>query len=128
MSKATRSYYFRIIHRYLGFFLAGIMAIYAISGIVLVFRNTDFLKKEIHYEKTLAVNMTQPQLKEQLKVKGFKVNKVDGNIVHFKQGTYNSSTGVADYKVKKLPIIMEKMTHLHKATTNDPLYYLNIFF
>ena len=32
---------FRILHRYLGFFLAGIMMIYAVSGITLIFRNTD---------------------------------------------------------------------------------------
>jgi uncharacterized iron-regulated membrane protein len=36
----------RIIHRYLGFFLAGIMAVYAISGILLIFRETNFLKSE----------------------------------------------------------------------------------
>lgn len=32
----------RVYHRYLGFFLAGIMAVYAISGVVLIFRDTDF--------------------------------------------------------------------------------------
>ena len=32
----------RVYHRYLGFFLAGIMAVYAISGIVMIFRDTDF--------------------------------------------------------------------------------------
>ncbi len=36
----------RVYHRYLGFFLAGIMAVYSISGIILIFRETDFLKKE----------------------------------------------------------------------------------
>lgn len=36
----------RIIHRYLGFFLAGIMAVYALSGIIMIFRDTDFLKKK----------------------------------------------------------------------------------
>ena len=36
----------RVLHRYLGFFLAGIMAVYALSGIVLIFRDTDFLKSE----------------------------------------------------------------------------------
>ncbi|MEL0308641.1 MAG: hypothetical protein VW961_04585, partial [Flavobacteriaceae bacterium] len=35
---------FREFHRYLGFFLAGIMAVYALSGIVLTFRNTDTFK------------------------------------------------------------------------------------
>lgn len=39
----------RTYHRYLGFFLAGIMAMYSISGIVLIFRDTDFLKKETRH-------------------------------------------------------------------------------
>ena len=59
MAKPTNTgYYMRISHRYLGFFLAGIMAVYAVSGIVLVFRNTDFLKKEVQFEKTLATNLS----------------------------------------------------------------------
>jgi len=45
-SKATVHNSMRIYHRYLGFFLAGIMAIYALSGIVLIFRDTNFLKQE----------------------------------------------------------------------------------
>ena len=47
----------RTYHRYLGFFLAGIMAVYAISGIVLTFRNTDFLKKEVQIEKKLGIGL-----------------------------------------------------------------------
>jgi len=45
---------FRVYHRYLGFFLAGIMAMYAISGIVLIFRNTDSFKIEKIVEKKLS--------------------------------------------------------------------------
>jgi hypothetical protein len=41
--KDTRSF-MRVTHRYLGYFLAGIMAVYAVSGIILVYRDTDFLK------------------------------------------------------------------------------------
>ena len=41
----------RVYHRYLGFFLAGIMAVYAISGVVMIFRDTDFLKREKQIEK-----------------------------------------------------------------------------
>ncbi|MDE0599212.1 MAG: hypothetical protein OSB51_08560, partial [Dokdonia donghaensis] len=28
----------------------------------------------------------------------------------------------------ELPYILDKMEHLHKATTNSPVYFLNIFF
>lgn len=36
---------FRVYHRYLGFFLAGIMTIYALSGTIMIFRTTDFIKQ-----------------------------------------------------------------------------------
>ncbi len=129
MAKSTTTgYYMRIIHRYLGFFLAGIMAVYAISGIVLVFRNTDFLKKEVQIEKTIATNLSGIEVGKKLKIKGFKVDKKEGTIYYFKQGTYNSQTGIAKYQKKELPYVLGKMTKMHKATTNSPLYWLNIFF
>jgi len=118
----------RVIHRYLGFFLAGIMAVYALSGIVLVFRQTDFLKRTHHFEKQLAPNIAKSELGKAIKIKRLKIEKEEGNIYHFKNGTYNKQTGMAIYSQKKLPYVMDRMTHLHKATTNDPLYFLNIFF
>ena len=124
----SRGYYMRVIHRYLGFFLAGIMAVYAISGIVLVFRNTDFLKQETKIEKTIATNLSGVEAGKKLKIKRFKVDKKEGSVYHFKQGTYDSQTGIAKYTKKELPFVLNKMTHLHKATTNDPLYWLNLFF
>jgi hypothetical protein len=48
--------------------------------------------------------------------------------VTFEQGTYNRNTGVAEFKVKEMPYLVNKMTKMHKATNKDPLFYLNIFF
>ena len=46
------NHYMRVWHRYAGFFILGIALIYGLSGITLIFRDTDFLKKEkkISYE------------------------------------------------------------------------------
>ena len=118
----------RIIHRYLGFFLVGIMAMYSISGIVLVFRNTDFLKKEISIEKTTETNLTPEKLGKAIKIKKLNIKKQEAGIYYFKNGSYNSQTGLAKYTKKELPYVLDRMTHLHKANTNDPLYFLNIFF
>jgi len=41
---------FRILHRYLGYFLAGIMMVYALSGITLIFRKTDTFKVSVQKE------------------------------------------------------------------------------
>ena len=43
----------RLLHRYIGYFMAGIMAVYAISGVLLIYRDTDFLKKEKKIENKL---------------------------------------------------------------------------
>ena len=118
----------RIIHRYLGFFLAGIMAVYALSGVVLIFRDTDFLKQQKQIEKQLEPNIQKEALGKKLKIKRLKVEREEGDIFYFKNGTYNKSTGLANYTEKKLPIILDKMTHLHKAKSSQPLFFLNIFF
>ena len=61
-----------------------------------------------------------------LELLGFKAEREEGDIVYFKEGTYNKKTGVADYKTKGLPFVLEKMSHLHKAKSGDPLFFLNI--
>ncbi len=118
----------RVYHRYLGFFLAGIMAVYSLSGIILIFRETPFLKKEVHQMKTLKPLLTGEDLGRELKIKGFKEDRLEGDLVYFKQGTYNRVTGHADYTQKEYSFIVKKMTNLHKASSKHPLFYLNVFF
>ncbi len=125
--KDTRSF-MRVTHRYLGYFLAGIMVIYSLSGIMLIYRDTDFLKKEKKYDKTIAKNLSEKELGKELKIKGLEVEKTEGTLLKFKQGTYDSSTGQAKYSRKELPFLLDKMTKLHKAQSKDTLSPLNAFF
>ncbi len=118
----------RTYHRYLGFFLAGIMAMYSISGIVLIFRDTDFLKKERLYEKVLTPGLDAETVGTAIKIKNLKFDKVEGSTAIFKDGNYNLETGEVAYTRKALPLVLDKMTGLHKAKSADPLYVLNIFF
>lgn len=118
----------RIFHRYLGFFLAGVMAVYAISGIVLIFRKTDTFKQTRTIEQTIAANLTATELGKTLDIKKLKIERQEGDVVYFAQGNYNLATGASTHEVKELPYILGRMTHLHKSTTNDPLYFLNIAF
>ena len=118
----------RVYHRYLGFFLAGIMAVYALSGVLMIFRNTDFLKKDYVMEKTLEVGTQSEELGAMLRIKNFKVEKEEGDIVYFNGGEFNKKTGLATYTKKELPFILKKMTDMHKATSDRPLFFLNIFF
>ncbi|KPH12539.1 PepSY domain-containing protein [Chryseobacterium sp. ERMR1:04] len=125
--KDTRTF-MRITHRYLGFFLAGIMAVYAISGVLLVYRDTDFLKKEKKYDKTVAKNLNEKELGKELKIKNLEIEKTEGEISTFKQGTYNAASGEAKYSKKELPFVLDKMTKLHKSQSKETLSPLNTFF
>jgi uncharacterized iron-regulated membrane protein len=118
----------RVYHRYLGFFLAGIMAIYSISGIIMIFRDTDFLKQENQKVLTVATGLESHAVGAAIKIKNLKIISDTLDVITFPQGTYNKITGVADFKVKELPYLLDKMTKMHKATNKDPLYYFNIFF
>ncbi len=111
--KDTRTF-MRIVHRYLGYFLAGIMAVYSISGVLLIYRDTDFLKKEKKIDKVIQRNLSEKELGKELKMKGVEVDKTEDGIMYFKQGTYNSITGEAKYTKKELPFILDKFTRLSR--------------
>ena len=126
--KKSTSLYMRIIHRYLGFFLAGIMMVYALSGVVLVFRDTDLFKVEKQLEKKFEPNTEISQIGKSLRIRNIKITKAEGDLVYFNNGIYNKKTGVVDYTSKQYPYVLDKFVHIHKATSSDPLYWLNIFF
>ena len=118
----------RMYHRYLGFFLAGIMTVYSISGIILIFRDTDFLKKEKLVEKNIKPNLKADELGRELRIRELKVQSDDGTTLTFQQGKYNIKTGEVKYTAKELPFVIDKLTKLHKASSKNPLFFLNIFF
>lgn len=128
MARATINNTMRVYHRYLGFFLAGIMAVYAVSGIVLIFRDTNFLKQTKTVEKKLAPGLTAEDLGRSIRIRDLKLQSSNGDTVFFSQGMYNKVTGEVQYKVTSLPLVMEKLTQLHKANSKQPLFYLNVFF
>ena len=124
----TQNQSMRIYHRYLGFFLAGIMAMYALSGILLIFRTTDFLKVDQTKTVTIPADTKPEDVGRALRIREFKVDKVENGILYFREGNYNPAAGVATITSKELPRVLEKITDIHKANTRSPLFFLNIFF
>ena len=118
----------RIWHRYLGFFLAGIMAVYALSGVILIFRNTSFLKKDIAIDKTVATGLSAEALGKEIKVRNLRFTRDSLDLQVFNEGIYNPATGQVQYQQQEYPYFISQLTRLHKANANDPLFYLNVFF
>jgi len=118
----------RATHRYLGFTLAGIMAIYAISGIALIFRDSDTFKQKKVVTKTITVNVEAKDLGKLLKIRKLKIEKEDSGNIYFENGIYNKETGEAEWTEKSLPYLLDKLTHFHKAKSGQPLFFFNILF
>ena len=126
--KKNSNYYFRIFHRYLGFYLVGIMSVYAISGITLIYRKTDNFKKEVEIKTQLKKGLKLPAIEKALKIGKLGITKEENNMIYFDKGQYNKQNGEAIYHKMQLPYVLSKMQKLHKATTKSPVYWLNIFF
>lgn len=119
---------FRVYHRYLGFFLTGIMAVYATSGIVMIFRDTDTFTNVTEERKTVPEGTKIEDLGKALGLRRLDIDKIENGVAYFRGGTYDLNTRTAVITRKELPYVLEKMTHLHKATSSRPLAFLNIFF
>jgi hypothetical protein len=118
----------RALHRDIGFFVIGLTFIYSISGMLLIYRDTDFLKSEKIVERQLQPNMEVFEIGNALHQRGMEVQKEDAEILYFRNGTYNKVTGVAKYTEKSLPVFLEKFNNLHKKASGSLSHYLSVIF
>jgi hypothetical protein len=121
-------YYMRFLHNNIGFFIVGLVVIYSLSGIIQIYRDTTFLKHEVLNEKKLSPNLEPSQLKDALRLRDFAVEKTVGNIVYFKNGTYNSATGIANYITQEWYSFIAPFTELHKASSKNAAHYFTTIF
>ena len=68
------------------------------------------------------------KFRKELKIKGFEIKEQKGDLIIFKEGTYNVKTGEAKYTKKELPYVLKKMTELHKSDSKHKFYLLNTIF
>lgn len=123
--KKGTHYYMRTLHRDVGFFILGLIVIYSISGIVLTYRNTDFLKSERQVERQLEPNMEANELGQALRMRGFRVESEDAEVIDFGSGTYNKETGLASYTVNELPVVLAEFNELHQTISSNITGYFS---
>lgn len=122
------NHYMRLLHRNVGFFLIGFVIIYSLSGIVLIYRDTDLLKKEKKIITDLPAGLKSSEVGTALKIRDFKTLKTEANIIYFQNGSYNSLTGRAEYTVKELVFPFNKITGLHKTASKNTLHWFTLAF
>lgn len=126
--KRSINYYMRLLHRDVGFFVIGLTIIYSISGIVLIYRDTDFLKNKELIEMKLPPNLEETELAKALYIWDLKILKTKGNTVFFKDGAYNKTTGVAKYTSQELPDWLNKFNNLHQSSSESRVHWCTTIF
>ena len=126
--KKNMRFYMRFLHNNVGFLIVGLVIMYSLSGIIQIYRDTDFLKHDVLNEKTLSPNLEIPKLKEALRMRDLDVQKNEGGIIYFENGTYNSTTGVAKYTTKEWYSFIVPFTELHKTSSRNTAHYFTTVF
>lgn len=126
--KKTINHYMRSLHRDIGFFVIGLVIIYSISGVVLIYRDTNFFKQDTIVEKVLSPNIEISELGSVLRIRDFQVIKIADDIVYFQNGTYNKTTGIVIYSNKELPKWIKKFNSLHKAPSKNLVHWFTTTF
>lgn len=126
--KKTLNHYMRILHRDIGFFIIGFIIIYSLSGIVLIYRNTDLLKHDVNVEAKLSPGIDPAELGNALRIEDLKLIDTKGDVVYFQNGSYNNSTGIAKYTVREAIPPLNKFIKLHKSASDNPVHWINITF
>lgn len=107
-------YYMRAIHRVLGYLAVGMAIIYALSGITLIHRTGDFMKKTVPTELSLSPGLDAQQLGAELKIKNLKVTNETAEEIVWADGKYEKTTGNVTYDKKELIKPLDKFIDLHK--------------
>lgn len=107
-------YYMRATHRVIGYLVFGLVVIYALSGITLIHRTGDFMKKSTHTEEALQPGLSPDELGSALKMKYFKATDETQTTIYFTDGQYDKDTGKATYLKKEVVAPLNKFIDLHK--------------
>ena len=117
--KSSFSRLMRVLHRDIGFFVIGLVLVYSLSGIVLIFRNFQFMQHRVIVEKTFAPYLDSEGLGKDLHARDFKIIKTEGEILFFQNGQYNKSTGNATFSTQELIFPFDKFSDLHTASAKS---------
>ena len=127
-SKRNFRWYMRFLHNKVGFFIAGLVIIYALSGLLQTYRDTNLLKHDVVHEMQLAPHLTEAQLGPKLRMRDFKITRTQGEILYFNDGSYNAATGEASYTSKEWYGWIMPFTELHKTPSKGPAHYFTTLF
>lgn len=119
--EAKKSIYriMRVLHRDIGFFVVGLTIIYCISGIMLTYRDTAFLKSETLVERNISPGLSANELGRALHLKDLEIVGQDDKMIRFTVGNYNKETGAASYTNQEIPALLKALNSLHTTSSSS---------
>jgi len=118
----------RALHRDIGFLMIGLTIVYCISGIILVYRDTDVFTVDKHYTETIDANLDADKLGGALQLRRLSVVKESADTIYFNYGTYCKSTGLADYTISTYPDIVWTINSFHKIKSRFATHWLAVIY
>jgi hypothetical protein len=128
MEKKSMNQLMGLWHRDVGFFIIGMVIIYALSGIILIFRDSNFLKHKVRVERTIAPNLEAKDLKKAMHRKELNGIRIDGENIFFEDGQYNKVTGIAAYTTTENIFPFNRFIDIHKSKNKGPLRWISAIF
>ncbi len=118
----------RNLHRDIGFLMIGLTLIYVLSGILLIYRDSDFFKFEQTIENKLVPDLNAQDLGRELHMRRFRVENETNDSIYFANGYYVKSTGFVHYTQVSHPELFNKMNSLHKRASRDSRHWFSIVY
>lgn len=122
-SKSSIQKIIRQLHRDIGFLTIGITIVFSVSGIVLIYRDTDVFRMEKSYTESLKQNLNASELESALDFRRLKVIEETDTKITFSNGSYNKQTGKAQYVLMEYPEIIGKINFMHKAISHEVMHW-----
>lgn len=104
----------RILHRDIGFLMIGLTLVYGVSGIILLYRDTDLFTIDKEYVEMIKPHMPADELGEALELRRLRVIEERNDTIYFNYGYYCQSTGEAVYTINTYPDFVWTINSFHK--------------
>lgn len=128
------AYYMRILHRDIGYLMIGLTLVFSLSGVLLIYRQTDLLKSDTEVSKTLSGGLSAEELGKALHLRKIKVSGDGGRYLLFssdpsvRDGKYDRENGSVTLIEKQLPPLLNKLNQLHKTRNSEAIHWFIVLY
>lgn len=130
----SATYYVRCLHRDIGYLMLGLSLVYALSGVILIYKDTDFLKSPQRVEAVLPQHMPFSEVARELHLRRYEVTGNAGGVVSFRDGAnltdgmYDANSGSVSYVANRFPVVVDQFIRLHKLNSSKVLQYIGVLY